>query len=53
MTLELVQLTRAFQSNIALAETFADLKKLELAPLTADDVRQLLGLETARSLKSS
>jgi hypothetical protein len=53
MTLELVQLTRAFQSNIDLANTFADVKQLELAPLTADDVRQLLGLEGARALKSS
>ena len=54
MILGLVGIMKALEENIALANTFVnDVKKLELAPLTADDVRQLLGLETARSLKSS
>ncbi|MBE9241879.1 hypothetical protein [Synechocystis salina] len=52
MTLGLVALTKAFQSNIDLANKFADVKELELAPLTADDVRQLLGLDGVECLVS-
>ena len=53
MILGLVGIMKAIDDNIALANEFEDVKKLELAPLTADDIRELLNLEGGKSLKSS
>lgn len=52
MTLEIVKLTSAFQSNVDLANKFADVKRLELAPLTAEDVRELFGIDSPKRLTS-
>lgn len=51
LTLEVVALVKAFEVNMQLADKLADVKKFELAPLTADDVRQLFGLEAEEEYK--
>lgn len=52
MALEIITFVQAFQLNIELANQFADVKQLELAPLTAEDVRQLFGFKPQKSLSS-
>lgn len=46
LTLQVVQLVRAFDANLSLINKVADLKKLAVEPFTVDDARILLGFET-------
>jgi hypothetical protein len=50
MALEIIAFVQAFQLNIELANQFADVKQLELAPLTAEDVCQLFGFNPQKLL---